>query len=380
MSRIYDRSRTEVDWACRRRRWYNYEYDGTGIVPHETAWELYFGQTVHDGLAAIAHGVEIDRIAETAHAQILEGLSLENPTEEGREFAQEQAALIEGLLRGFYKSAWPTLIEGRTIKYVEQELVYHHGLDGRPVTDEGLYFMCKPDLVLANPDGSLLYVEYKTTSSKREGWFEKWSTAIQVHATAWVLSQEAPVEGAIVQGLYKGYPSYGKQSSPFCYAYYKQKVTNPLSPPQPTYSYTYEPGYKRIPVWELDGGVKGWIDNMPPTLLADQFPRTPVIYVKDKEVEAFFRQQSIRESEIDLARQMIAAADGDEASIATILDAAFPQNFSACSSCPYAHLCFAGVSDPLRRGYSRRKPHHDLEKHSWDLIETEKESNAKSIL
>lgn len=361
---LYDRSRVVTDWNCGRKRMLQYEYKGKGIVPTSTSLELFLGTTLHDGLAVIATmqrdggSVDIDLVATTAREQMFRSL-LENSngTEEEITFAHEQSTLVEGLLRGFYRHAWPRLMaEYPTIVHIEREVTYAHN---------GLSFMSKPDLVVADQEGNLWYVEYKSTSSKKEGWVNSWATAVQLHSTCRAIEQttgDAPL-GVIVQGLYKGYESYGRQNSPMCYAF--SRTGNPPFT-KDEIRYDYKPGFKRTPVWEMAGGVAAWVASMPEDILGDQFPQVPPIFVNDTLVDAFFAQRAAREQEIAMAVQLLAAHEGDPESCANIMNVAFPQKFDQCHpyfgrACAYLKICHGNVSDPLSEGFVYRTPHHAAE-------------------
>lgn len=366
---LYDRSRSTTDWSCQRMRYLQYEKDGRGIVSQFVARAPYTGQALHDGLAAIAisyrnklqdgfQTVGIDDIADAAHKQMFDALMNASGGEdefESTNFANEQSTLVEGILRGFYKYVWPTLIaEYPTIVAIEEEMTFEH---------DDLVFMARPDLVVEDREGNLIYIEYKSTSSKQEGWTNSWNTAIQLHSTIRAIEATLgrKVTGVIIQGLYKGFISYGKQSSPFCYGYGRGG-----NPPftKAEVRYDYAAGFKRTPTWEMSGGVAKWIEDMPDNVLADQFPRTPVIFVKDELVDNFFKQRAVREGEIKLAMELINKSDeeGKEA----ILNMAFPQNFEQChqyfgKSCQFLQICHGQVDDPLNMGFEYRTPHHQLE-------------------
>lgn len=361
--RLYDRSRVTTDWTCPRKRYWQYEYDGKGIVSGNTHLELWMGTTVHDGLAAIAAQhqsgeVNIDEIATGARKQMYDSLMGDSEAflQDEYNFACEQGALVEGLLRGFYRAVWPRLMaQYPDIRLVESEMQFDH---------DGLRFMSKPDLVLGDPEGNLWYLEYKTTSSKKEGWVNSWATAVQLHSTIRAIEATVneKVTGVIVQGLYKGYESYGKQSSPFCYSY-QRKGSPPFS--QDEVQYEYKAGFKRYPTWELPGGVKAWVEGMPDHILGDQFPQTPPIFVNDDLVDRFFEQRNWREQEIKLAMQMIGVLDDPAASV-NVLDTAFPQRFDQChpyfgKPCAYLKLCHGHCEDPLKEGFEYRIPHHEAE-------------------
>ncbi len=360
--RLYDRSRVTTDWRCPRMRYLQYEYDGKGIVSGNTSLELFIGTTLHDGLAAIANGVDIESIAAASQKQILNSL-LEQTNGEVDEvdFASEQAALVEGLLRGFYKHVWPRLrAQFPEIVKIEPELLYPH---------DGLGFMAKPDLVVRDNEGNLWYLEYKSTSSKKEAWVNSWATAVQLHSSIKAIEVELgePVTGVIVQGMYKGFESYRKQSSPFCYAY-RRNGNPPFSETETLYE--YKAGFKRVPTWTMDGGVKAWVEGMPETVLADQFPQVPPIFIKETLIQDFFYQRSVREHEIELANQLLEYHKDDPESVKNILNAAYLQRFDQCipsfgKQCAYLRICHGNVQDPLNEGFEYRVPHHALELEQW---------------
>ena len=391
---LTSRTRAQADWTCNRKRWWNYNYNGHGVVPEATAVELYIGTALHDGLAAIAHqhqayskrpesielccpinllqervlsqthGVDIDLIASTAFKQVSEALLGNDKSWEGMKFAYEQAALTEGLLRGYFRAVWPKLIsEYPKIVAIEKEIIYEHDDKGKPNPNGGFDFVCIPDLVLANDNGNV-YIEYKSTSSKKDQWINAWNNAIQVHATAWAIQQTSgtKIQHTIVQGLYKGYEAYGKLSSPMCYAYHKAG-----NPPfvKEEFSYEYKAGFKKVPTWELDGGVKRWVENMPDDVLAEQFPQTPPIFIDEALVERYFSQRAKREKTVNA--HVLYLEGADEAETVEVMDEIFPQNFDACNPgwgrpCQYRQLCFGGKCDPLKRGFRLRDERHSREK------------------
>ncbi len=360
--RLVDRSRTTTDWTCPRKRYWNYDHEGQGIVKDELALELFLGLVIHDALAAIAlqhqagQKVDIDLIATTAQKQVYEALLGGEDNYDAVTYASEQACLIEGIVRGFFKHVWPRLLaQYPKVVAVEEESIYK--------INDRLAFMAKADLLLEDLEGSKHYVEWKSTSSKNEPWVNQWTSAVQVHSTIKAIEQTlgvAPVDVTIV-GLYKGYVSYGKQSSPFAYGYLRGG-----NPPftKGEIRYEYAAGFKRTPVWTLGGGCKKWVEEMPDDILANQFPMTPPIMIKDDLVDAFFSQRETREKEIELALGMM--EDADDSTRKSIMNITFPQRFDQCDPgfgqkrrpCDYKILCHGGVEDPLTQGYKYREPHH----------------------
>lgn len=378
MSRIipvYAASRVSTDWQCPRKRYLRYEFEEKGIVSENDPLELFLGTTVHDALAAIAYmdrdareDLTIDLIAETARRQIFEAFIQEdtNSSEEELLYAREQASLIEGLIRGFYKFSWPILRnQYPEIVAIEADLEFYHDFEGKGTSKEEASFLytAKPDLLVRNKEGKLYYIEYKTTSSKKDSWVASWQTAVQLHSTLRAVEQtlgEKP-EGVIVQGLYKGYESYGKQSSPFCYAYGRRAY-----PPfdKGEVRYDYAPGFKRTPTWTMEGGVKAWVEGMPEEILQGQFPSTPPIFIDEKLVDNYFKQRAAREAEILLYRDL--KAKSDEASQEVLLNNIFPQRFDQCvpsfgRPCLYRKICHGNLQEPLKAGFKYRESLHPLD-------------------
>jgi hypothetical protein len=372
---LHSRPRAEADWECPRRRYWLYEFDGRGLNAEVESFEQYFGTTQHDGLAAIATfwkrdgKVDIDLIASTAQQQMYQHLikNGEGTDEQVENFASEQAALTEGLLRGFYKHVWPRLIEKYAkILAIEADVSFIHDEEGLDNKEGDFEFMAKPDLVLSTEDESeIVYIEYKSTSSKKEKWINSWDRSVQVHATREAIKQTLGYDctGVIVQGLYKGYESYGKLSTPLAYAYHRWG--NPPFTKTETL-YEYKPGYKKYPTWQLEGGVKQWVDGMPEEVLMEQFPCTPLIFPDPDNTTRFFRQRALREKEIKLASAALTEPEMSPGMRQYLLDKHFDQRNNKCKpawgfECPMQHLCFGQINDPLKAGMTYRNPHHQTE-------------------
>lgn len=358
----YSQSRAMKDWSCPRSRYYTYDYDGVGAVQDGVNTDAYLGTVIHSALAGIAtwvkrgEPVNIDLLADTARVDVLNALTAQDGEVASAEtllYAAERAALVEGLIRGYYRHVWPRLIQQYpTILEVEREVTYEHN---------GMCFMAKPDLLLQNDgSGEVAYVEFKTTSSKKESWVNSWSTAIQMHAS--VMPVEATLgyrpDVVIVQGLYKSWESYGKLNSPFPWAY-----TRSANPPfvKAGVEYTYKPGYKKSPVWEMPGGVKQWVAAMPAEVLQEQFPQVPPIYPREYMIERFFAQQEYREKAVMYGKQLLEKATPDERII--VLDKIWPQHFDKCNQyyggkCEFSRACHSGVTDLFNAGFVKKPQDH----------------------
>lgn len=363
----WSRSACVKDWTCPRARWYGYEYAGRGLSPATIDLNLFIGICVHDAIAALVAGVDIDVLCAAANQQMHAALDPANGNFDELEFAKEQACLVEGMIRGYHRHVWPIFREDYpTIVASEREFVYEH---------DGLSFLSKPDLLVRDAIGDLHYIEFKTAAYVKEQWINQWQTAVQLHSS--VKAVEATlgekVMSVIVQAFLKGGEYYGKQGSIFCYGYARA-----AEPPftKAVLAYEYKAGLRKFPVWELPGGVKEWVAKMPTNVLSQQFPQVPPIFPNDDLVNAFFRQRATREHQIKGASARINGNELTDAEKQTQLDDYFPQVFEKCNpgfgfGCEFRTLCHGFHPDPLEAGFSLRTSHHALEE--AQLLEQEKQ-------
>ena len=373
----HSRASAESDWRCQRARYYLYNYEG-GIVKDNLTLPLFIGNCIHDGVAGIATqsvlngAADIDTIATDANKLVYETLKeyyypeVEFPKESAEWLlAMEQSTLVEAVLRGFYRLSWPAIFA----KYPnffksETETIFPHDSCGKLNKKGPFVYKAKPDLVLAGEDG-LLYFEIKSTSSKKPEWVTSWNYAPQVHGTAKAIefTYGKDVLGTIIQGFYKGYSQYGKYSSVLVYGY-AGKGNPPFT--KVTYSPDYRAGLKRTPVWEMEGGVKMWIEKLPLETLSEQFPQTPLIPTNEGLAEDFFRQRAIREQDVKIEAAKIKEPSFKEFKQLS-LDTFFPQSFSQCSPsfgspCEFLNICHGtpqAKEDPLNHGFAKRDREHN---------------------
>lgn len=358
---FYDRSRVSLDWKCPRARFWGNEFEGLGIVPARRALYFDVGDVLHKGFASLVMGEDLE---ETCH-DVVEGFRGQVGTSLG-ERLEEQCCLVEGILRGFARQVLPQLLREFNPLMVETEFTHDH---------DGCRQGVKPDLLAERIlDGTLWYWEWKSTSSVGERWALQWPKAIQLHTTAWATGRYLgrEVDGVMVQGAYKGYDKGGAQTSIFCYGYQR-----PGNIGGPEVNYKWSNGARRVPVWEMAGGVRGWVERMPDEILSEQFVQTPPIFLQRRLVESFLKQTALREREIAEASaslREIATADYAREDVrgwqmAAVLDKVFPQHFNECTPaigapCAYGDCCFNPhvAADPIGSGlYVWRQPHHSTD-------------------
>ena len=377
---FHSRAASDADWSCQRQRFYQYNFNG-GIVKNNLTLELFFGTCLHDALAAIAHqhsldgAADIDKIATDSAAFFAKTLTEYYTKGEG-ELPQtspnwllmmEQSTLLEAMLRGFYKQHWPTLIaQYPVVVGYEKETIFPHDFTGKLNKKGPFVYKAKPDLMLAEDQSSpVIYVEHKSTSTKKPEWISSWEYAMQVHGSAKAIefTLDREVLGTIINGMYKGSTMYGKFSSELVYAYVTKG--NPPFNKQVILP-GYKAGAKKTPVWELQGGVKAYINQLSPETLSEQFPQTPLIFTNESMAEDFFRQRAMRESKVkDSITLMDTVPDNIKLNI---MDEVFPQSFSKCSpsfgrACDFLGLCHGPQSvkdDPIGSGkFAARDREHN---------------------
>ena len=335
-------SRASADWSCNRKRYWGYEKDGTGYTKNETTLPLLIGSGVHEAASFLAKGTDVEeavRMVVPGFRDDLEGSGVA----EANIF--EQAALVEGIIRGLDRYAIPSLeAEYPEVVMVEEPL---------EVEIDGVVFVGIVDLVRRAPDGRTIIIDYKTTSSNRTQWIDSWVLNPQVHVYADLYRRATgdPVEGMVIQGAYKGYHNYGKQNSIFCYGY-ERKAAPPFT--NSSWTYEYQGGYRKSPVWTAKT-VKEWVDNMPIDVLTKQFPQTPVIFPVTQIADDFYSQEVKREEHLNAFRRSEVRVPVTGRN----LDVLFRKNLNACqpsfgAPCKYLNMCQLG-SQPEDEGFEPRE-------------------------
>ena len=238
-------------------------------------------------------------------------------------------------------------------------------------------------------EGKVHYIEYKTSNWIQQQWVTSWFKSPQLHIYAEALRRcDVEVASMTIEGLFKGGKAYrGKNqteeeklrtSGSILIYGYRRKGVAPFYKDE--WSYKAVRGWKKAPVWsEYPGGVKAWIKGMPDSVLGEQFVATPPITPNPSIADAWLRQRKMREWQINLAMYDLSGSYRNAEFKAEIMDAAFSQNFDACTpsfgtACSYTDICH-GAEDlnPLTAGYQWRVPHHTPEA---EQMEEKEEENA----
>jgi hypothetical protein len=353
--RFVDRSRITTDWGCPRARWWGYEFGGRGVARATRAAYFDIGNAIHSARAALLAGESVDDVV----PRILTEFHAGTASQGWEEWKQaEQGALVAGMIYAWARQVLPTLLAEYEVVAVEQEFPTEIA--------PGLTMGVKPDSLLERKlDKTLWYYECKTTSHLGPSWGAQWTKAVQLHGTAFLAGQRLsrPIEGMVIDGIYKGYvdKKSNTQKSILCYGHQRPGLLH-----GPEVSYVWRAGSKPAPTWEMPGGVQRWVANMPREVLSELFVQTPPIYLQERLVGAYLRQTVVREDVITSAHgDMLENPDAVE----DIMDVVFPQHFASCapaigSPCAWSDCCFNSVvgADPVASGlYVWRDPHHAAE-------------------
>ncbi len=354
---FFSHSRAEADSYCKRKRFLGSEWGGTGLEPTLGGWDLKFGNIIHSALDALAGSgaVNFDAVRTQTYETALTYL---NPDQ-----AKDYATLAEGMLRGFAKNVWPLWMK-------DYDVVETENLRRWEVEPDHIFRFKQDILLKAKETANLVYVDYKTTSSDSPQWMASWTKSPQLHSSMYALRQGYGIEvnHAFVQGLYKGYKDRknNRLSSIFCRGWVNREY-----PMSPQYSYTYQRSKGWEPFFTFDefDDLSGWIGNMPPEILAEQFPRTGPIYPRADVGEIYFRQQMFREREVRAALELMEAEQEDQGDdfIRNMMDSMFPQDFHKCTppygfSCEFESICWTPwiANDPLGSGqFIQRTPQQE---------------------
>jgi len=388
--RVSDRSRYECTFQCPRKRYFNYEYGGRGIVGMGFAEDLAFGSGIHNGLEELILTGDMDLALKRLEAEIEE---CEGETADGYPKKDEWYAMGYGMLSLFNNIVLPKQQEQFDIKDTELEIVLE--------LTNNLIWMSRIDAhLLRKAKGTHLpYVwEYKTSatnyadelvnSAQDNFQFLMEAAALEHHYDTVGGDSTLYVGGTQLLVLLKGVKTWAsateeargikgqRRMGPFTYAYFKGDpfASYDSTDYKPDWQPKYHAGWSRVPIWVYPGleryyseeffydkKHKSYKDNM--GLIFQPQP----ISLDRKKFENLKTQIIAVEGHIYDGVQDI---EDNPTHTAGLLDAYFPQNFLNChkdggfnkKDCPYVPVCHGGDSpDPADGIYRWREPNHPFE-------------------
>jgi len=188
------RSGLETFQRCPRKWWLGYTVDGLGIAREGLDIALCRGTFVHDGLARLLSGEGFYSALAEVLAKFdteIKRRGLQIPAEGDALFTyQEQRALIEAMLYGWYRYRLPKFLERYEVLETEREEVVEIGTFQTIEGPMRLVWLGKADaIVRERATGAWLVVSFKTTSAYGD-WNEKRAmTDVQGLSELWAVEQ-----------------------------------------------------------------------------------------------------------------------------------------------------------------------------------------------
>lgn len=341
---------------CPRLRLLSRHTGGTGLDAPKKSLALIIGIAVHDALAGIWEGKEIESLIKAGQNYIAENVDADR--------VEEQQALFEGIVRAWLRVRYPKLLAEYEPVAIEHELTWLMGeRDGVFVHD---YIRCDA-LLRRRSDGSLFYWEIKTSGDPGDNWIKSWehNSQLLINTTALEELLNERVHGVLIEGITKGRlgpdklktsPWYGKiiQQSPFCYVY--------VDPVTKDISLSWQRNYRKAQTWTLLSIKRLVNEVMSEEECNALFVPVPPIRPSQKAL-ARHRDQCLWQ-ESGIAKALLVCKEDP-----SLIDRFFPMNEDHCFRywgypCQFVGLCFDEevMRDPMGSGlYVPRVPHHPID-------------------
>jgi len=358
--RKISRSSIETHDSCPRKAYYLYRYGKGGLDTPSPSEALSIGLALHKGMEILLRTGDVEEAVQAGKGEWVLRFPLP-PNPYDTPHWEECGALVEGMVRGWYRARYPDFLEEYEIISIEEEV--------ETLLSPNVVLQSRADAVVrSRMDGTLLVVNWKTMG-KKEG-TRKWLNDVQMWTEAFAVQNKLgePVAGCLVEGFYKG-PRYAERyATPLLWAYTLLQDDGTL---------VWDPEYRRPskverwtrrPAWKETGfpggdGLRGWIDWLPLSLLRDQFLQTPPILKNDEVVERWLRTVVRRETD---AQHILSTGSQED------IEGHFWQHFGewTCGWCPFRPICFGQTSpeEMLEAGLLvEREDHHGTSKYLLDV-------------
>lgn len=373
---------------CQMYRYYQYHAaNGYGFTRKSTSLPLTTGISVHAGLAellvaakekaslptpAAVEAIVSKQVA--AYNQLIKakGFQATEDNAEVEHTRKEQAALISGLIWGWYRAMLPFILEQFEIVDVEREEM---------LILDNIGLMSKPDWVgRRKADGTLGIHDFKTAGIINDAYVQEYKHSVQMMVGTVAVEQrlKEPVTHYYIHGLLKGqrrseyntssreYDGPRRQQSFLCYVY--EKTANPplnTQDLQPKWKYKDEAGANRVlgsayskkPLWEVTD-AKSWTESLQMSSLWEIFPVLGPYARQTWMVDKFLREFQAEEQRWIAKLHRLYE---DESRLAEEIPRSW-DCYKYGSPCQYLPICYGEVQDPLGSGkYELRLPHHSPE-------------------
>ncbi len=361
-----DRSRYECGGKCARKRYWNYHYDGLGVVPASAdRSDLLFGSAIH----ALIEEAEDGSSSADPYKTLGELLVTEELTPDGFRVADEWESLYTGLRRNYLDDVRPALVRDYEFVASEDEMT----MELAP----GVHWMSRLDGVWQRrSDGLLFLMEAKTTSWPEDLMAQaktNFQLLMEMEALrrGWNLKPDQ-LGGALLLVFNKGKRQKvsaaeqarglegSRRLSPFCYWYRKT-----LASGEERLRSDWSAGYEKVPTWEAAGpDWLSWGREQFPALKSQVQLWDSVGYDSERTASVIRQVLAVEHQIADYGEDVGYTEQID-------IDTVFPQNFGNCHNdggfrrpCEYFSACFSPNvgRDPIGSGeYVQRTPNHPQE-------------------
>lgn len=385
MTFFTDRSRQVQFEKCPRARFWSTVYGGWGIQPAVPNLDLELGIAIHEGVASLLDGGELNDAVNHVNALQTSALLGFYPLPLVNTYLQ----LTEGLLRAFEKIQYPKLkTKFQLVGPAEQEMTAF--LNG---AESEVAHMSRPDAVLKDKmrdeygvwslkttsfsDDAELELQYRTdTQGLAEMWAAEqffgtkmsWSQLLIIHTGAKEQTEDGPIH---ISPAYQGwYKDDGLGTVQLAHSYWWKDVSGKKK--------GLGQAWKRFNVAEMyTGGITQWIEDLAAgkiqpeagNVLEGLFFLPPAYYRREESIQewrlATFYQEEIIKFTSDLYHKEEVS---DEIKDRIFLNT-FPQHRSSCiymrRKCDFYQLCHgtAGEAEnPFEHGFKWREINHPQEK------------------
>lgn len=376
-----DRSRVVTRQGCPKRRYLEYDKNGTGFSPVDKGDALPFGIAMHVCMEKVLRFYrdtpdadfailwkDIQQYTTTFCNSVYTAAEKVYGKEKAEHKASEQTFLLEMLVYGWTKQRLPKLLEEYNIEQLEQEFEIALSPD--------IKLMLRIDAVLRNKANNLPYIlDFKSLSTLSDDWMVKQTHSAQSSLYIYGLEQHSGeyVAGIFYEGLAKGAQYEEKnenndgfglklQATPLCYVYENAALDKRQA------KYTKAKGYRKMPAWKCMSGVPEHYAFLREQYEGDlpQFcfvpPVRPPQYALDRTV-----QQTIiaeREYYAKLAQVNAAYNLGQDDRAQQLESALFELHYDTCYKygsshhCAFAGVCHGGAQLDDPELFVPRTPHH----------------------
>lgn len=332
-----------TDQECGMKRWWLLEEGGAGIVPVKAPSYFQQGIDIHEDLACLARGQDLESILDDL------GEIMPDPLDQVK---MEVWSRRVGWITAFAKFIWPVLMADFEVVWAEKELALEYGQ---------LWVANTADLLLRHrKEGWLLLIDYKTVGLLGKGWMAHWRYAIQVHINIRAVEHELNerVRYGQIIGLSKGREDGGKLRHPYTWAYVRNDQ----------WSTQYHPAAELRPIWDHPAGPAGWAESLGPEVASSVFPFSAPIPLDNRLLDILLAVRLRREREVMRWRQK---CQTDPIMRAMIFEPRFERCMPTMGEpCGYLEACHNAEinSDPIGSGlFVKRESHHELER-MWRMM------------